>query len=289
MISDNIRSLRKKAGMSQEQMAEALNVSRQAVTKWETDGGTPDLGNVVAIAQLFRVSVDELLGVAPAAEDALADAGATGTLYETVTQCDVVGPCDFDIDYGTVRKLTIAASQSEKLRVQLTSETVEDLASQFKVRLDTEGRSFDVEVVKTGEITAAAAHASVDCLIELPAEWNTHVELTGTAQEIQVFDIAPERLELVGKFDCVLLDAPLEHVELDCNENLAVDCRQLPQRLDINQVRAISRVAVPQDAAFRVRSRGIGNSIVLDSVSETPDAACLIELAGFKSELTVGC
>ena len=42
-------------------MAEKLNVSRQAITKWETGAGVPDIENIVAIAKLMGVSVDELI------------------------------------------------------------------------------------------------------------------------------------------------------------------------------------------------------------------------------------
>ncbi len=47
--------------MSQERLAEKLGVSRQAVTKWETDTGIPDIENMMAISALFDISVDELL------------------------------------------------------------------------------------------------------------------------------------------------------------------------------------------------------------------------------------
>ena len=60
-IAETIKTLRKTAGMSQEQLAEKLHVSRQAVTKWETEGGTPDIENLRAIATLFGITVDELL------------------------------------------------------------------------------------------------------------------------------------------------------------------------------------------------------------------------------------
>ena len=46
--------------MSQEQLAEKLGVSRQAVTKWETDTGIPDIENIMAISALFDISIDEL-------------------------------------------------------------------------------------------------------------------------------------------------------------------------------------------------------------------------------------
>ena len=52
---------RKKNGLSQESLAEALNVSRQAVSKWEQDGALPDAANIVRIARLFNVTTDYLL------------------------------------------------------------------------------------------------------------------------------------------------------------------------------------------------------------------------------------
>ena len=61
MFSEKLKSLRKEAKLSQEQLADKLNVSRQAVTKWESNGGTPDLDNLIAIASLFQLSLDELL------------------------------------------------------------------------------------------------------------------------------------------------------------------------------------------------------------------------------------
>ena len=48
-LAEKLKSIRKQAGMSQEQLAEKLGVSRQAVTKWETDAGIPDIENVIAI------------------------------------------------------------------------------------------------------------------------------------------------------------------------------------------------------------------------------------------------
>lgn len=60
-FAEKLRSLRKQAGISQEQLAEKLGVSRQAVTKWETDAGIPDMENIMAVSALFDISIDELL------------------------------------------------------------------------------------------------------------------------------------------------------------------------------------------------------------------------------------
>lgn len=61
MFSENLYSLRKLHKLSQEQVADRLGVSRQAVAKWETGETTPDIHNCVALAQLYDVSVDELV------------------------------------------------------------------------------------------------------------------------------------------------------------------------------------------------------------------------------------
>jgi transcriptional regulator with XRE-family HTH domain len=61
ILADKIIDERKKNGWSQEEFAEKLGVSRQAVSKWESAGSTPDLQRVIHMAELFGVSTDYLL------------------------------------------------------------------------------------------------------------------------------------------------------------------------------------------------------------------------------------
>ena len=60
-LGEKIKEHRKQAGLSQEQLAERLNVSRQAITKWETNKGIPDIANLIAISDEFGLSLDELI------------------------------------------------------------------------------------------------------------------------------------------------------------------------------------------------------------------------------------
>lgn len=60
-LGEKIRAGRTAAGLTQAQLAERVHVSRQAVTKWETGRGTPDLVNLQALAALFGTTVDDLL------------------------------------------------------------------------------------------------------------------------------------------------------------------------------------------------------------------------------------
>ena len=61
MLGENLLNLRKINGFSQEDVAEKIGVSRQAVAKWENGTTSPDIANCVALARLYNVTVDELL------------------------------------------------------------------------------------------------------------------------------------------------------------------------------------------------------------------------------------
>ena len=68
-IADRILMLRKSKGMSQEQLAEAVGVSRQAVSKWESEQASPDPEKIIALSEIFGVTTDYLLkGIEPEEE-----------------------------------------------------------------------------------------------------------------------------------------------------------------------------------------------------------------------------
>lgn len=68
-LGNNISEKRKAKGMTQEELAANLGVSPQAVSKWENNLSCPDISLLPAIAKIFGMSVDELLGAAPATEN----------------------------------------------------------------------------------------------------------------------------------------------------------------------------------------------------------------------------
>lgn len=60
-LSEKIFTLRKGSDLTQEQLAEALNVSRQSISKWESGQATPELEKIIAMSQVFGVTTDSLL------------------------------------------------------------------------------------------------------------------------------------------------------------------------------------------------------------------------------------
>ena len=60
MLSEKIYTLRRKNGLSQEQLAEKIGVSRQAISKWEGGLSTPELDKLRALSECFQITMDEL-------------------------------------------------------------------------------------------------------------------------------------------------------------------------------------------------------------------------------------
>ena len=89
-FGEKLQKLRKEAGMSQEELAARLDVSRQAVSKWERDSGYPETEKIVRMGKLFHVTMDYLLNEDTPDSPGTAPAGpaqAAGTPVPEVPAC----------------------------------------------------------------------------------------------------------------------------------------------------------------------------------------------------------
>ena len=78
-IANRLVALRKENNLSQEALAEKLGISRQAVSKWERAEASPDTDNLIALAKLYHISLDELLKIHEDEEDEFSDGISSGT------------------------------------------------------------------------------------------------------------------------------------------------------------------------------------------------------------------
>ena len=72
-IANRLQKLRKEKGYSQEQLADMLKISRQAVSKWERAEVSPDTDNLICLARLYGISLDELLFTNEKTEDIISE------------------------------------------------------------------------------------------------------------------------------------------------------------------------------------------------------------------------
>ena len=70
IMQNNLIKLRKEKGLSQEELADKLAVSRQAISKWERGESLPDTDNLIRLAKLYGVSIDEIVGIKDSGENA---------------------------------------------------------------------------------------------------------------------------------------------------------------------------------------------------------------------------
>ena len=60
-FGEKLKEIRKRFGLTQEKLSGLINVSRQAITKWENDEGLPDITNLQELSKLFGITIDYLL------------------------------------------------------------------------------------------------------------------------------------------------------------------------------------------------------------------------------------
>lgn len=284
-FADKLKTVRKSAGLSQEALADKLNVSRQSVTKWESGAGMPDIENLTALSVLFGISLDEFLSDVKIISNKAA-------IYESVTEYDVDRPKRFDINLGTVKDVKISCYGGEKLRIKLASDVLKDVQSDVKIKIDDGKSCLDADILRLNGIPAQIIAESLSVLIELPRKYTLKTELSVNAESVEVRSVE-NGMELGGKMRKITLDGVVGTVEIDCNIDTEITCLSLGGAVEINQISAISRIRVPFNAEFKAIKRGIGNNILYEIDGKPADpfgvenCENVIELNGMKSELII--
>lgn len=287
MISMRIRELRKQANLSQEMMAEKIGVSRQAITKWETGLGVPDIENLVAIADLFKLSLDELMG-----RDIEHETLAKDYLYESVTEYDIDGKKDFDISFMGANKLMLYAYESEKVKVILLSDTISDIQNELKTKIDDIKWKIDIDIKRVGILSETVAKNELTIKILIPQLYMGEVELNGNTNILELKNLELDNIEFSGKSKEIALENIKSHIEIDTNEDAKLYVKNVEGALDINQLSATSKLYIASTDEFGFVTKGVLNKVLckqdmlnIKEVSEEPKL--VIELNGIKSELSI--
>lgn len=286
-FAEKLKNIRKKVGMSQEKLAEKLGVSRQAITKWETDAGTPDITNIMAISTLFGISMDELLS------DEKPVANQTDFLYESVTEYDIDCPKRYDMKLGGAKRVAVRGYDGEKIRVRLASNTLSTLQSDFKLKIDDVRNRIDLDISRKNGMTEAAAKESLDIMVAVPQKYIGKIELAVNADSMELDNMKCESIELDCKVSKLMINGVEGTVEINCDLDMDITCRSLDGAVEINQRSATSRITVPVDAEFAAIVKGIGTSVSYEKGGKpcedfsTKGSDNVIELNGMKSELVI--
>ncbi|MBO7415116.1 MAG: helix-turn-helix transcriptional regulator [Bacteroidaceae bacterium] len=278
-LSEKIRTLRKNAGLSQEQLGEKINVSRQAITKWESGDGIPDIYNLVALSNLFSITLDELM----AQEKAVTE---RRFLYESHVEYDIDRLCKFDMNLFVSSELTIRAYDGEKLQLYAGSREIKDLDKLLKVKTDDSGRSFDVDIRTSLAKTICSKSLTLEVL--LPQKYIKGVEVTAKTDKMTVRQITAQLTELDTNAAELTLDDVHGTVDITGSQDMKIICTTLHGDISVNQTGSVSHLLIPAGTDIRTRCHGINTRLITDdTVTVSPDAPYQVELNGFSSELTI--
>ena len=286
-FAEKLKSIRKQAGMSQEQLAEKLGVSRQAVTKWETDAGTPDLENLIAVSALFDISIDELLSNEKGAKK------QPEYLFESITEYDIDEPKRYDMKFGGAKQFKLQGYEGEKIRVRLASNTLSTIQNDFKVKIDDIRKRIDVDIKRQNGVSEATAKETLSIFVQIPSAYINKIECAVNAETVEIRSLKCDSIELDVKTPSILLEDVSGTLEIDCNLDMEVICHSLNGEIAINQVSATSKICIPENTVFTAVTKGIGTSISYEKNGlqaerfDAPDAENIIELNGIKSELVI--
>ena len=286
-FAEKLKSIRKQVGMSQELLAEKIGVSRQAVTKWETGAGIPDIDNMVSISNLFNISIDELI----------CNKGTTlktsEYLFESITEYDIDKIKSYDMKFGGAEKFVLSGYNGEKIRVRLVSNLLSTLQNDFKVKIDDSRKRIDVDVKRYNSVTEATAKETVSIFVEIPTSYISHIECEVNAKSVDIRSLECDNIELDIKTSRITLEDISGKVKINCNLDMEVLCNSLNGDLSINQISATSRICIPENSIFTAVSKGIGTHIYFEKDGQyterfdSSDSDNLIELNGINSELVV--
>ena len=274
-IGTKIKTLRNAKGMSQNELADNLGVSRQAITKWETDNGVPEIDNILAISKLFDIPVDSLVKEGQ-------------NLYSSVIQYDIDCDKDFDIEAVPSKSILIEGGDSEKIRIEMLSDSIATLDSDLKIAIEDRKRKMVLKMNRRNDLTESQCRNDLDLRIRLPKKYLGEIELRSDVKELYLRNFETEDVEFNGEADVITLDDIHGEAEMDVRSNCLFRVLNLDGSLEINQMGKESVVEVPADMRFRAVNAGRKCELIL-SDGLTSDDGCkdFIEINGMKNTLNI--
>lgn len=274
-LGQTIKYYRTKFNLSQSELGNQIGVSRQAVTKWETDTGIPDINNIQSLAKLFQISIDTLLSSDHHVQ----------SLYESKIEYDVDMLKDFDMNQGTLGEVTIEGYEGEKLIIQLSSSTYQELQKDFKIKFDDNKERLDIDLM-TKDYVTKIQRRDINMYVMLPSHYIHKIECNVLPSSMSLNHITSDSIELDIKTSSLDLLDIHGHIEIDCNIDMVITTDAIDGKLDLNAVRSASQLIITSPCLFNTIKKGIKTKIIYEGdIDEGSDNQ--IELNGIMSELTI--
>ena len=274
LFNEKLKMLRKESKLTQEELAEKLNVSRQAITKWESGDGTPDIENLKQISLLFNTTIDELVK-----EDKNVTV-ETKKQYYYVQELEIDHTKHFDIHISKTYELNIMPNDEEKVKVELLSNEEDNLEERFKIKFDDLYNKLDIDIKDKKQIQDIIIN------IYIPEKYINDIELNSKIKTLNISNLEIKKLEYDG--DLKFLNVRKSKGEIVLNttkSDVEANFDKLEGTLEINTINSTARIEIPKGTEYKTILKGIKNEFI-DAIN-TENSNNIIELNGMNSKLIV--
>ena len=273
LFNDKLKKIRGEYNLTQEELAEKLDVSRQAITKWESGEGMPDVENLKQLAILFNTTLDELI-----MEDK--KVLIPEKRYKYIEEMEIDHSKHFDIKLNKIGEISIFKNSEEKVKLEILSDTAKPEES-LKIKFDNRYDRMDIEVKNKQPAMDVALN------LYLPEKYIDEIELASDSRTINITDLDIKKIEYDGdlKYLNVKGEAKGKIILNTTKCDIEANYDKFDGALEVNTINSTARVTIPMGTTYQTVLKGIKNHFV-DAIN-TANSNNVIELNGIGSKLIV--
>lgn len=274
LFNEKLKMLRKENNLTQERLAEKINVSRQAITKWESGEGTPDIENLKQISQVFNITIDELI------KEEKKLTKENKKKYSYMEELEIDHTKHFDIHYSKIYELNIMPNAEEKVKIELLSEECEKLSDTFKIKFDNLYNKLDIDITGKKQVQDMVVN------MYLPEKYIEEIELNSKIKTLNIVDLSLDKLEYDGDLKYLNVRNSKGRIVLNTTKcDIEANYDKFEGELEVNTINSTARVEIPKGTEYKTLLKGIKNKFV-DAIN-TEDSKNVIELNGMNSKLII--
>lgn len=277
LFNEKLKILRKERKLTQEQLAEKLNVSRQAITKWETSDGIPDIENLKQISEFFNISIDELVKQ----EKDLKIEEKKECSY--IEELEIDHSKHYDINICPIGELNIAQNNEEKVRIEVLSNREEDIKDILKIKLDNLYNKLDIDIMNKKK---TMQYKDIRIFIFLPQKYIDDIEINADVKTMNILNLELEKLEFDGNMKYMNVEKSKGNIVLNTSKSDVEVCyEKFEGALEVNLINSTARVQIPKETQYTTILKGIKNKFLNER--SIPNSENTIELNGINSKLII--
>lgn len=277
LLNEKLKKLRKMNNLTQEGLAEKLNVSRQAITKWESGEGIPDIENLRQISEFFNVTIDELIKEEKNIEV------KEENLYSYIEEFEINHTKHFDINICKIYELNIISNEEEKVKIEVLSNKEENIGEVLKIKIDDLYNRLDIDI-KDRKQTTNNENSIIN--IYLPEKYIEEIELKSKMKTLNVSNINLKKLEYDGDLKYLNVRNSKGEIVLNTSKcDIEANYDKFDGILEVNIINSTARVDIPKGTEYKTILKGIKNEFI--NAVDTDKTTNVIELNGVNSRLII--